>query len=86
MVVVGDIEDAKAGIEYCNARIRKLEEMVVEAKAKDDIVVASRLEGHLVKWMELLQNYVRMDWQQGGQSTDASTALSKSQKKSRVNA
>ena len=81
-----EIDDAKKGIAYCNDRIRKLEEAVVEAKSKDDIVVASRLEGHIVKWMELLQNYVRMDWQQGGQSTDASTALSKTQKKSRVHA
>jgi hypothetical protein len=37
---------------------------------------ASRAEGHLVKWMEILQNYIRMDYQTGGLQTDASKGVS----------
>ena len=82
------IQTPKEGIAYANDRIKGLELIVKEARkqvensttAREAIIAlgtASRCEGHIVKWMEILQNYIRMDYQTGGLQTDASRGISK---------
>lgn len=80
-----DIDDPKKGVAYCNQRIRKLEEMAETARLAGDNQLAAKCEGHIVAWAELLQHWVRMDFQQGGGPSDISKELSKTGKKSRVN-
>jgi hypothetical protein len=81
-----DIDDPKKGVAYCNQRIRKLEEMAETARLSGDMALAAKCEGHIVAWAELLQHWVRMDYQTGGQNEDISKALSNKGKKSRLNA
>lgn len=92
-----DIDTPEKAIAYLNARIRKLEEIGETAKMdaeKPDLTArerqmalatASRCQGHIIKLMDILQHYMRQDWQQGGGPEDISKALSNKGKKSRVN-
>ncbi len=71
------IEDARAGIAFANKKIALLEEMSAEARKQGDLKTSAKCEGFIYEWTELLQQYLRMNWQQGGQSTDASKGVSK---------
>ena len=86
MSVPGDIDTPAKAIEFCNKKIRRLEEMSETARLGGDIVTASRCEGHIVKWADILQHYIRQNWQESGGPLDVSKALSNKGKKSRVNA
>ncbi len=77
------INDPKKAIEFINRKIARLSEMSETAKLNDDIATASRCEGHIVKYMDILQHFIRQDWQQSGGPEDASKAISQRGKKSR---
>lgn len=82
MAVVGEpvlpnVTNPKEGIEYANNRIKLLEEMSKAAREKGDLATSSRCEGHIVKWAQILQFFIRQDWQMGGSSTDASKGISR---------
>ena len=86
MSVPSDIDTPEKAIEFINKKIRRLEEMSETARLRDDLATASRCEGHIVKWADILQHFIRQNWQQSGGPVDVSKELSKTNKKSRVNA
>lgn len=75
------IDDPIKLIEFCNKHIRKLE-MGVEQT--DSPATIAKLEGHLVKWSELLEKAIHQAYQQGRSSEDITRAVPG--KKGRLNA
>ena len=71
-----NITNPKEGIEYCNKQLRICEELEQKCLDKGDIATAAKYGGWKVKWAELLQHYLRQDWQMGGLSSDASKGIS----------
>lgn len=71
------ITNPDEGIEYCNQKIRLLEEMTKEARAQGDVATASRCQGHIVKLLQILQYFIHQNYQQGNTKQDISTELSR---------
>ena len=60
-----DIDTPLKGVSYCNKHMRKCEEGAEKAMLAGDLQIQAKFEGHLVKWTELLQYYLRQAYQQG---------------------
>lgn len=80
-VVDEEIDNPVKGVEYCNKHLRAVQEIIDAAKAKGDLATAMKGEGWLVQWVEQLQHFQRMKFQQGMETED----ISKSAKKKRYN-
>lgn len=73
------IDDPIKLIKFTNKHIAKLEQLIAleEEGEKPNIGNLAKLEGHLVKWTEELQNAIRQAYQQGKASQDITTAIPK---------
>lgn len=79
-----DIDDPVKGIAYANKRIRKMEQDAEEARIRGDFQTAAKLEGWIVKMLDILQHFMREAHQEGRTTQELTDVISK--KKKRYNA
>lgn len=72
-----EIDSPLKGVSFCNKWMRRCEEGWEKAKEEGDLLTQAKFAGHLVKWTELLQYYLRQAFQQGDTKKDLAEHIRK---------